>query len=159
MTAHEKREALSLAKDLLKVHPGHSVATRWLERLTRKPVKRSLPGRSLEAKREEKRATKKEHRAEVRAAVMMRAGGRCERCGEYGELLDALEWDHFFGRHEGDETIERTWALHRTCHSLKTRGSPSRGHWLDAFTAHCERHGYPVPRRFAAASPSQEESR
>jgi hypothetical protein len=88
--------------------------------------------------------------AEIRAAVMVRAGGQCEGC------LKRWGWswtlDHFLGgagRRKEKESIETCWALCGVptgpgCHGKRTRNEPSAAHWNDRFREHCERYGYPV---------------
>jgi 5-methylcytosine-specific restriction endonuclease McrA len=104
---------------------------------------KSAPSR--EAKKE-KRLSRKEHRAAVRAEVFARADGRCEvalltemrRCSG-----PAQEWDHFWSRRDPkDETIEATWALCFNCHRRKTDNDPSRTDWLGSFYFHAAQHGY-----------------
>lgn len=89
-----------------------------------------------------KKAEKRDETAEIRAAVVKRADGRCE-CGcdtfvteETGEL------DHFFGRGKVRQTERNTWLLSRECHRAKTNNSPSRAAWLNRFIAHCDRHRF-----------------
>lgn len=80
-------------------------------------AKRVLPRPEVPGKT---RATRKEERneraAEIRAAVMERANGKCEFCGRDGF---ALEWAHIFGggdrRHREDvtNTAANCWDCHR----------------------------------------------
>jgi hypothetical protein len=88
-----------------------------------------------------------------RAAVMERAGFRCERI--VGDPRDppgaraphercgrpAHERDHFWGRAR-DESVEGSWALCVLCHRAKTENRPSRWYWLWSFGAHAARLGY-----------------
>lgn len=79
----------------------------------------------------------------IRAAVMDRARGRCEACGERA----ALALDHWLGgigRRRQMESVETTWALCGECHRDRTENRPSAADWNRHFEAHARRHGYPV---------------
>lgn len=100
------------------------------------------PRKSVKAaatRRTAKRASKKEETAAIRAAVMKRAGKYCEACLSF---CPSPEMDHFFGRVRAAQSERSCWSLCRLCHREKTNNAPSAAHWLEAFVAHCERHGY-----------------
>lgn len=112
------------------------------------PRKRTPAQCRTQAVKREKKATKREQRADVRAQVMARAGGQCEgrHMTANGRCLwhcagAPLELDHFFGRGRV-ESAETCWALCSSCHHVKTRNYPSSAYWLERFIAHAERHGY-----------------
>ena len=88
------------------------------------------------------RAAKNAETASIRAAVFLRAGGRCEHCGRHFGDLDPGELDHFFGRGKVPQTDRNTWALCRGSHREKTKNDPSASYWLVQFIAHAERHGF-----------------
>ena len=75
---------------------------------------------------------------DVYAAVMVRAGGRCECCWRFEDL----QLDHFFGRAKAAESVENCWALCARCHQRKTDNHPRADLWLSAFIAHCIRNNY-----------------
>jgi len=129
---------------------GHySALSRSLEEIER-AIASAERASSLKSRRNraqgEKKATKRDAAAEVRAAVSARAGGRCESCGLEGITRPAplLEWDHAFGRARA-ESIETTWLLcggPGRCHYQKTNNIPSARVWLERFTAHALAYGY-----------------
>lgn len=102
------------------------------------------------AKKQE-RLIRKGERASVRAAVVLRANGRCE-CGcncaipFVGHSAFTPELDHFFGRAHA-ESVETCWLLARIHHQSKTENYPTREYWDALFADHCKRHGYPPPRK------------
>lgn len=107
-------------------------------------VRRALLSASKERKpsqakptKQRKKSDRTERRAEVRRLVMERAKGHCECCG----ISDALELDHFFGRARS-ESVPTCWALCPGCHRAKTLNRPDAAFWYQAFSYHCEPHGY-----------------
>lgn len=90
-----------------------------------------------------KKATRKQKTADVRAAVMERAGSFCEVCGAYPTDREP-DLDHFrSGAHKrSNESIEGCWALCRPCHHAKTDNVPDRIYWLRTFREHCLKYSY-----------------
>lgn len=98
-------------------------------------------------RRTQKKATRKEKRTDVRAAVMARADGNCEYCGS--ESPTPVHLDHMFGRIRQPETERTCWALCAQHHDLKTRNFPSAAHWFQHFAFHCESCGFEEERALA----------
>jgi hypothetical protein len=99
------------------------------------------PKRSVVAAKKRKVAkkkTKREETSEIREAVMKRADGRCEHCGQ---LAERLELDHFFSR-RGEQSERTCWAMAPLCHKSKTNWTGSADFWLRLFADHCNLHGY-----------------
>lgn len=126
---------------------------RWVAALEQalRPKRSKAPTRQ---RREAKRQSRRERTAEVRAAVMERAGGICE-CGCGTEFREpsfnySPQLDHFRGRARG-ESVESCWALTAYCHEQKTRNEPDAAAWLRKFAAHCRRHGYDREAQLAEA--------
>lgn len=84
---------------------------------------------------------------DVRQAVMERADGRCEACGQW--FGERLQCDHAFGRKHAEETVRTCWALCPTDHQAKTLNEPSRIHWMWQFAIHCALHGYKLEQERA----------
>ena len=81
--------------------------------------------------------------AKLRAAVFLRANGRCESCGK----PHPVAMDHFLGgsgRRRQQQSYENTWALCSRCDSNRTHNVPSAEFWNDRFKRFAERYGYPV---------------
>lgn len=126
-------------------------ARRDLDRLNAAKRARSQRVRVKAAPRlaanEAQRQTKRERRSEVRAAVVARAGGRCERIlGEPGHATGrcgapGVEMDHMHGRAR-EESIESCWLHCVLCARAKTENRPSRAYWLWNFGQHAMAHGY-----------------
>ena len=76
----------------------------------------------------------------VRAAVVERAAGCCERCWFW--LGDDGHLDHFFGRKNAPETISTCWYLCPKCDDAKTTNNPSARRWVELFIVHCGLNGY-----------------
>ena len=76
---------------------------------------------------------------QVRAAVVVRAGGFCEACFRY--VGDEGHFDHFFSRRHGED-VETGWLLCWQCDDAKTHNRPSAAVWLGRFTLHASLHGY-----------------
>lgn len=81
--------------------------------------------KSAERRRSAKRATKKEETADIRAAVMERAGGACEICGAHETNLSPLELHHALGRVRARQAAENCLASCRSCHRNITENRPS----------------------------------
>jgi 5-methylcytosine-specific restriction endonuclease McrA len=143
------RISLKTARDILEIeesHHGQSVLVdlrvlRGLKEL-RAAMEPKHSVRASAARRVVKRATKKEKRQSVRAAVMARADGHCEYCGTDSPVVP-LHMDHMFGRIRQPETERTCWALCSQHHDLKTRNFPSAAHWFQHFAFHCESAGFP----------------
>jgi 5-methylcytosine-specific restriction endonuclease McrA len=103
-----------------------------------KASRASATRRTLRKPKAAKQKSKREARAEVRAAVIERARGKCEACGAWS---GQLQLDHFFGRARS-ESPETCWALDGNCHKLKTNNRPSAQRWLTIFADHCLLLGY-----------------
>lgn len=72
----------------------------------------------------------------LRAAVFLRARGRCE-CGCRRSITaESGHLDHHFGRAKAEESMATCWALHPTCDDAKTNNRPSAIHWLRKFYRH-----------------------
>lgn len=99
------------------------------------------PRSSAVKKTARKNAAKAKDTKAIRAAVMERAGGRCEHCGWAFQPFNPGELDHFFGRARA-ESVETCWALCRDCHREKTQNDPSAVHWLESFAELAEGLGY-----------------
>lgn len=101
---------------------GDEDAQRLIARV--KPGKRIPKSRSPGSTKEERRAERNERAAEIRSAVMARAGERCEWCQREGFVL---EWHHIIGggarRHE--ESPETTCGVCFDCHRAWERNSMS----------------------------------
>jgi hypothetical protein len=95
----------------------------------------------------QRKQTKREQRAAVRAAVVARAEGRCERIlGEPGNVMGrcnapGVEMDHMHGRAR-EESVESCWLHCVLCARAKTTNRPSRGYWLWNFGIHAAGYGY-----------------
>lgn len=121
-------------------------------------VRKALPFPSTAKTKRQKKETKKEETGVIRAAVMERAGNRCEcGCGtpfvgdNWRSYANEAELDHFFGRVRVKQSVASTWALTRACHIRKTKNSPSAAVWLGAFIRHCLRYGYTAEAKQAKA--------
>lgn len=107
------------------------------------------PKRSVKAakvRKTAKKRTKKEETAEIREALLARAGGVCE-CG-CGEQLEGssfhwrAEMDHFFPKARTRQTVKTCWLVAAHCHRMKTANDPDAAYWLEKFASHCETYGY-----------------
>lgn len=135
--------------------PAKSFAIAELEHaLTpRKPRPLAVASRKVKA---EKKASKREQRADVRALVMARAeanGNLCEcGCGRVmdGEFILRPTLDHYFGRARA-ESVETCWAIAEGCHYLKSNNVPSASAWIERFITHAEKHGYTAEAERARA--------
>lgn len=81
---------------------------------------------------------------QVAEAVVSRADGRCEACGEPLSLFEPElvgEIDHAEGRGRS-ESVETCWVLHRKCHRARHAGFPSAVWWLRHYVKHCRAFGY-----------------
>lgn len=117
-------------------------------------LRRALEPRpkSSQAKRtEKKRRAKSASTKEIRAAVMERAGDKCEACRVGFCGMDHAELDHFWGKGKTPQTIENCWAIHHTCHRDKTNNHPSAVWWLNQFVAYSIRYGYAAEEAKAKA--------
>lgn len=113
-------------------------------RVVRELRKAMEPKRSVKSsrlRRVAKKQTKKAARQDVRAAVMERAGLRCECCGDGGTIFNPLTLEHMFGRVRVPETVENCWALCLACHHRKTDNIPSAVFWFEAFAKKAEARG------------------
>lgn len=98
------------------------------------------PKKSVQASRKRRAQKKTEHRAEtsdVHAAVMMRAGGRCDNC----RCESPLDLEHMFGRVKTPQSERNCWALCRGCHRAKTNGSAPWA-WFRVFAILAEKRGF-----------------
>ena len=80
----------------------------------------------------------------IRAAVCVRADGRCEnpRCAVWvGFDVESGEMDHAASRRVA-QSVENCWLLCRVCHRKRTDNTPSAAHWLELFATHARRYGY-----------------
>lgn len=114
-----------------------------LKRYVKAP-KKTLPGVSKSVAKRLKVQTRQLTSAQIRAAVMRRADGRCEACT--GPLGLSGVWDHWLGgsgRRKALESVETTWALCAYCNHQRTDNIPSAKHWNRRFQTHCDTHGYP----------------
>lgn len=98
---------------------------------------RTLPRRQATAA---ERAERTGARLALRIAVVTRAAGRCEACGD-SVTTKTSEMDHVFGRARAED-FETVWMLCRPCHFAKTNALPSREAWLRRFHRHAERLGH-----------------
>lgn len=136
-----------LGRDLLDFLDAHSdewrAANDLATRLRRfgfgRPRKSAKPAR---ARREEKRAAHRDEMAEIRAAVMKRAGGACEQCEQPCARLELDHWLSGSGRRRPEQSVASTWALCGVCHHARTKSIPDAEWWNRAFAAHCAKHGY-----------------
>lgn len=91
-------------------------------------------------RRKAKQVTKRETWAQIRDAVLDRAGGQCEG-GVAGQVHKGmLSVDHMFGgsgRRQALQSKFTCWALCARCHWLKTENKPDAPFWLWAFVNHC----------------------
>lgn len=110
------------------------------------PKRRSVSPRKIEKKA--KKLSKRGQTAEIRAAVMARAGGLCEERyhGLRGCNGAADEMDHWLGgsgRRLQKQSVENCWALCWNHHVYRQQGRPSAEWWNERFREHCKRFGYP----------------
>lgn len=110
----------------------------YLELAAALKPKTRKPWATLKKDKAKKKRTKRDETAEIRAAVMKRADGRCEHCGTH---FQRLELDHAFGR-RGPQSERTCWALSPYCHKSKTNWTGGAAFWMAIFADHCERHGY-----------------
>ena len=112
MTAAEKLlRRLERAQDL-----AAEVAQLRAEIVASKHRRRGREKRAPGVTREDRREARNERAAEIRAAVMERANGRCEWCGREGF---ALQWAHVIdgnGARQAHESVETTAAACSDCH-------------------------------------------
>lgn len=129
---------------------GDRVAKEIRRQLAPKSPKKREASKARRQRRESKTKAKRDQTAEVRAAVMARAGMICEcGCGRWFRgFMGAAQLDHFEGRGRS-ESVETCWALRADCHRRKTLNDPNAGHWLFSFADHCARHGYATEARRA----------
>lgn len=134
------RKTARLALDILVPDP---ITNRAIAELTAALApKRVKPIRKQRlAAKKAKRASKKEARSDVRAAVVARANGACEcGCGGwFGFGFAAETMDHFWGKARS-ESLESCWALRWDCHQRKGAGPSAE--WLGRWMRHCLKHGY-----------------
>lgn len=139
MTSAERRDLLPFLREVAKV--PHVILAREAEKLIERfqVKRRPVPERKLA--KPKKRLITKAARADVRAQVAARAGGKCEcGCGLAFTSLNPAEWDEFYGRRH--VTVEETWMLRRSCHHDKSENRPDRETWDRLFMRHCATHGY-----------------
>lgn len=101
--------------------------------------------RKREAVERQKRLSKREETARIRAAVEARAEGCCEYCSSTFSFPDPAEMDHWLGgsgRRRQEQSVETCWLLHRNCHRLRQEALPSAAHWNENFKRHCKKYGY-----------------
>jgi hypothetical protein len=129
----EMREHFSGNARWVECPPGER---RWLEAidLALKPRRSLKPARQ---RRAEKKKTKKEETAEIRAAVFERAKGLCEMCGTF-----ATDLEHAFGRVRVPQKVSNCLAICRPCHRARTNNQPSAEHWWKRYAAHFWKYGY-----------------
>ena len=80
----------------------------------------------------------------VAMAVIARAAGNCESCGESIQMWPPElvgELDHAEGRAVSEE-IDTVWVLHRKCHQQRHASVPSKAEWLKRWADFCAKHGY-----------------
>jgi 5-methylcytosine-specific restriction endonuclease McrA len=121
--------------------PAHEQAEMDLKEAIAKATRASATRRRMAAPKREKRKTKRDETATIRAVVVDRARGRCEACS-FLPLLGLLEMDHFFGRGRTAQSVANCWLLCRMCHRAKTDNRPDAAFWLRRFIWHCHNHGY-----------------
>ena len=138
-------ELLSFVADL----DGNAAVNRLRAALKARPKK--------VAARKEKRqgvaktkADKRDETAEIRAAILARAGGECEYCGAVATAHNPLELDHMFGRIRLPQSTQSCWMLCRLCHRAKTSGDPTAASWFWRFAGHCTKHDYFAEYNLAA---------
>lgn len=105
-----------------------------------------------------RRDAARQHResiAEIRAAVVARAKGRCEALTAMRILSDytdparhtgPLRADHWLGgagRRRQQQSTNTVWAICPGCDLLRTNNWPSAAWWNRIHEAHCRLHGLP----------------
>lgn len=129
---------IELAENLgVDISPFQQVSIESLRRVL-EPKPRSSQAKKTARKNRAKAKTTKE----IRAAVMERAGGKCEACGLAWEWNDGPELDHFFPKGRTPQSVETCWAIHTSCHMEKTANEPSAEWWLEKFCEHAAKYGY-----------------
>jgi hypothetical protein len=129
-------EAASAAIAKENIAAADSHLTRALE-ILRPAAKRFIPKPPPPGKtKAERKEERNERAAEIRAAVMERADGRCEWCHRDGF---ALEWAHIFGggerRHREDvtNTAANCWDCHRGWENAKPATFADAKAWARAY--------------------------
>ncbi len=88
-------------------------------------LQKRVPSSVKRAEKEAKKKTKKAETADIRAAVMERAGGSCEICGAHETNLSPLELHHALGRAKATQRDGNCLGICRTCHRNMTDNRPS----------------------------------
>lgn len=118
----------ALLEDHQNIEPHHEDMCRLCldatAMLSRKP-KRAV--KAAATRRTQKRLSKKEETAAIRAAVMKRADGRCELCGHIPAAFEPLEMHHALGRVRAKQAEGNCLGICRTCHWDITNARPG---WL-----------------------------
>lgn len=103
----------------LRLSPAALLAEQARQREARKARSRRVApkGKASRDKKQAAREARSERAAEIRAAVMARAEGRCEWCRAWGTGL-VLEWHHIIGGglRRKRESVETTAAICHQCH-------------------------------------------
>ncbi len=126
--------------------PGSAVAA-LRAALKPRPVKKFV--KAARARKATRKASKRQETKDIRAAVMLRAGNRCEGCFFVTFIGPSLEMDHFFPKARTQQTVRNCWALCHSCHRMKTDNRPGAAFWLEAFIAHATRNDYLAEARTA----------
>jgi len=113
---------------------------RELERAIAHAERAAKTRTALRKPKESKRKAKQTETSSIRAAVMTRAGGRCESCQAFSQ--QPLQLDHFFGRAKVPQAVSNCWALCWYCHRAKTDNHLGAPRWLESFAGHCVRNGF-----------------
>lgn len=132
------RRAAQFIHDLLGdpgiLGPQAKQARTELEIALRTPAeKRIVPQRNS-------KGLKRAETQSIRAAVMARAGAKCELCRATPH--DPLEMHHAFGRVKVKQSERNTMILCRGCHRHLTLNHPSAAYWQEKQAQHFEHHGY-----------------
>lgn len=133
------RISLKAAKALCDELPP-DFAREELEAAIRRCERATKTRTALRKPKESKRKAKQTETSSIRAAVMTRAGGRCESCQAFSQ--QPLTMDHFFGRAKVPQAASNCWALCWYCHRAKTDNHLGAVRWLDSFITHAARYGY-----------------
>lgn len=116
------------------------------------PKKKRKGAQPAQARREAKRRRHAENATAIRAAVMLRAGGRCEMSDGIRCSMDGTDLDHMLqgsGRRRQRQSAETCWLLCAWHHRERTRNRPSSRAWRGHMRRHLDRYGYPTPRELS----------